>query len=100
MDSCTFQHTPAGFTLETGTGSYLISDKDIPLLRRGQSVPLRDPAGQSLGPEGVVYTRKGNIDIRLPSGDVVTIPSRLMNAGDNIRRVILTPSSCDQVVTA
>ena len=88
MDSCTIHHTPMGFCLETGTGSYLISDKDIPLLRRGQSVPLRDPAGQSLGPEGVVYTRKADVTIRIPGGETVAIPARLMNAGDNIRRVI------------
>jgi len=88
MDSCTFQHTPAGFTLETDNTSYLIGNDDLSLLKRGYTIPLRDLDKNSLGPAGVVYTRKGNIDIRLPSGDVVTIPSRLMNAGDNIRRVI------------
>ena len=93
MDSYTIHHTPDGFTLTSGTELYLISDQDIAHLKRGYTIPLRDLDKKSLGPAGVVYTRKGNTEIRLPSGDVVTIPARLMNAADNIRRVILSSSS-------
>ena len=98
MEAATFQHTPDGFTLSSGTELYLISDQDIAHLKRGYSVALRDMEKRSLGPAGVVYTRKGNIDVRLPSGDVVTIPARLMNVADSIRRVIL--SSTSGMVTA
>jgi hypothetical protein len=93
MESLQIQHAPDGFALETDNTSYLIGNDDLPLLKRGYSVALRDMEKRSLGPAGVVYTRKGNIDVRLPSGDVVTIPARLMNAADNIRRVILSSSS-------
>jgi len=99
MESLQIQHAPDGFALETDNTSYLIGNDDLPLLKRGYSVALRDMEKRSLGPAGVVYTRKGNIDVRLPSGDVVTIPSRLMNAADNTRRIILF-SSCDQGATA
>jgi hypothetical protein len=97
MEATTFQHTPEGFTLTSGTELYLISDQDIAHLKRGYTIPLRDLDKKSLGPAGVVYTRKGNTEIRLPSGDCLTIPSRLMNAADSIRRVILSPSSSGMV---
>ena len=100
MESLQIQHAPAGFTLETDNGLYLISIDDLSRLRKGFSIPLRDQDKKSLGPAGVAYTRKGNIDVRLPSGDVVTIPARLMNVADNIRRVILSPSSSSGMVTA
>ncbi len=77
MESLQIQHAPAGFTLETDNGLYLISIDDLSRLRKGFSIPLRDQDKKSLGPAGVAYTRKGNIDVRLPSGDVVTIPARL-----------------------
>ena len=86
MEATTFQHTPEGFTLTSGTELYLISDQDIAHLKRGYTIPLRDLDKKSLGPAGVVYTRKGNTEIRLPSGDCLTIPSRLMNAADSFRR--------------
>jgi hypothetical protein len=99
MEATTFQHTPDGFTLETDNTSYLIGNDDLSLLKRGYTIPLRDTERKSLGPAGVVYTRKGNTEIRIPSGDVVTIPSRLMNASDDMRRVILTPSSSGMVTS-
>ena len=97
MDSLQVYLSPAGFALETDNTSYLIGNDDLSLLKRGYTIPLRDLDKKSLGPAGVVYTRKGNTDIRLPSGDVVTIPARLMNASDDMRRVILTPSSSGMV---
>ena len=93
MEAATFQHTPAGFTLSSGTELYLISIDDLSILRKGNTIPLRDQDKKSLGPAGVVYTRKGNTEIRIPSGEVVTIPARLMNAADSMRRVILSSSS-------
>ena len=93
MDSLQIQHSPDGFTLSSGTELYLISVQDIAHLKRGYSVALRDMEKRSLGPAGVVYMNHGNITVRIPSGDVVTIPARLMNAADNIRRVILSSSS-------
>ena len=99
MESLQIQHAPAGFTLETDNTSYLIGNDDLSLLKRGYTIPLRDTERKSLGPAGVVYTRKGNTEIRIPSGEVVTILSRLMNAADNTRRIILF-SSCDQGATA
>ncbi|OQA52163.1 MAG: hypothetical protein BWY45_03224 [Euryarchaeota archaeon ADurb.Bin294] len=99
MDSLQIQHSPDGFKLETGTELYLISDQDIAHLKRGYTIPLRDTERKSLGPGGIAYTRKGNTEIRLPSGEVVTIPARLMNAADSIRRVILTPASCEAVTS-
>jgi len=99
MNSATIHHTPAGLVVETGKESYLVSDKDMPLLRRGQSVPLRDMGRGPLGPAGCVYTRHGNVEVRLPSGEVLAIPGRLMQvAKSNIRRVILTSPSPMAVV--
>ena len=97
MDSLQVYLSPAGFTLETDNTSYLIGNDDLSLLKRGYTIPLRDLDKKSLGPAGVVYTRKGNTEIRLPSGDCLTLPSRLMNAADSIRRVILSPSSSGMV---
>lgn len=100
MEDITFQHTPDGFTLSSGNILYLISDQDIALLKRGYTIPLRNQDKKSLGPSGVVFMKQGNTDIRLPSGEVVTIPARLMNAADSMRRVILSPSSFSGMVTA
>lgn len=94
MDSATIHHTPTGFLVETGTEVYLISDKDIPRLKRGQVVPLRDQGGKPLGPVNYVATRAGNVEIYL-SGEVLTVPTRLLRTGDNIRRVILSPASLE-----
>lgn len=99
MDSLQVYHSPDGFKLETGNGLYLISIDDLSRLRKGFSIPLRDLDKNSLGPGGMAYTRKGNTEIRIPSGDVVTIPARLMNAADSMRRIILS-SSYDQGATA
>ena len=99
MESLQIQHSPDGFTLSSGTELYLISVQDIAHLKRGYSVALRDMEKRSLGPAGVAYTNHGNITIRIPSGDIVTIPARLMNTGDRIRRVILTPASCEAVTS-
>ena len=93
MDSYTIHHTPAGFTIETGTDSYLISDNDMPLLKRGYTIPLRDQSRASLGPAGTAYTRRGDVEIRFPSGEVLTLPMRVLQAADNIRRVLLSPAS-------
>lgn len=93
MDSCTIHHTPAGLLLESGTDSYLISDNDMPLLKRGYTIPLRDQSRASLGPAGTAYTRRGNVEIRFPSGEILTLPRRVLQAADNIRRVLLSPAS-------
>ena len=93
MNSLQIHHTPDGFALETGTDSYLISDKDMPLLKRGYTIPLRDQNRASLGPAGTAYTRQGYVEIRFPSCEVLTLPMRVLQAADNIRRVILSPAS-------
>lgn len=54
MDSATIHHTSSGLVLETGKESYLVSDKDMPLLWRGQSIPLRDEGRKPIGPAGCV----------------------------------------------
>lgn len=97
MEAATFQHTPAGFTLETDNTSYLIGNDDLSLLKRGYTIPLRDTERKSLGPAGVVYTNHGNITIRLPSMETLTLPARLMNAADSMRRIILSSSSSGMV---
>lgn len=99
-NSLQIRHTPECITLTNSNLSYLISHNDIDRLKKGYCIPLRDTERKSLGPAGCVYTRKGEAEIRLPSGEVFTVPSRLLNTADCIRRVILTPSSCDQGVTA
>ena len=95
----TFQHAPDGFRLETDNTSYLIGNDDLSLLKRGYTIPLRDLDKKSLGPSGVVYTNHGNITIRLPSMETLTLPARLMNASDDKRRVILIPSSSGMVTS-
>ena len=98
MDSCTIHHTPTGFTLASGTDIYLISEIDLPLLKRGYTIPLRDQSRASLGPAGTAYTRRGSVDIRFPSGEVLTLPMRVLQAADNIRRVLLPPASGEVTV--
>lgn len=93
MEAAIFHRTPVGFEVSAGTDSYLISDNDMPLLKRGYTIPLRDQSRASLGPAGTAYTRRGNVEIRFPSGEVLTLPMRVLQAADNIRRVILTSAS-------
>ena len=93
MDSLQIQHSPDGFTLSSGTELYLISEIDLPLLKRGYTIPLRDQSRASLGPAGTAYTRRGSVEIRFPSGEVLTLPVRVLQAADNIRRVLLPPAS-------
>ena len=93
MESLQIQHAPAGFTLETDNGLYLISIDDLSRLRKGFSIPLRDQSRASLGPAGTAYTRRGSVEIRFPSGEVLTLPVRVLQAADNIRRVLLPPAS-------
>jgi len=91
MDSAIIHHTPCGLAIETGKESYLISDKDIPLLMCGLSVALHNQDGKSLGPGWYAYIRQRNIEVRLPSGEFLNIPDRLMHVTKtNIRRVIIT----------
>lgn len=71
MDDCSIQLSPNGLTLSSDKQSYLISDNDIPLLKRGYTVPLRDQDRKSLGPVGMIFTRQKEIVARLPTGEVV-----------------------------
>lgn len=93
MDSYTIQNIPAGFRLETGTDFYLISDKDMPLLKRGYTVPRRDQDKKSLGPAGMMYNCRNKTEVRLPTGEVLTLPMKVLQVADSIRRVLLSPAS-------
>lgn len=93
MDSLTIHHTPGGLLVEADEISALISEKDFPLLRRGQPVPLRDEKTRvSIGRGNHALTRLGNVIIYLGPVEFV-IPRQLWNAvKSSDRRVILTPS--------
>ena len=95
-NSLQIRHTPECITLTNSNLSYLISHNDIDRLKKGYCIPLRDLDKKPLGPVGCVYTRKNETEIRLPSGELFTVPSRLLNTADCIRRVLL-PSSPEAV---
>ncbi len=91
MDSYTIHHTPEGLVLETEDKSVLIGEKDLPLIRRGITRPLRDEAHQPIGRGNHACVLTGILVIRL-STDNLSIPSRVWTDRSGIKRVILTSS--------
>ena len=97
MDSYTIHHTPEGLVLETEDKSVLIGEKDLSLIRRGITRPLRDASHQPIGKGNHACVLGGSLVIRLGTDDF-TIPARVWTDRSGIKRVILTASP--QVVTA
>jgi len=96
MDSYTIHHTPEGLMLETEDKSVLIGEKDLPLVRRGITRPLRDAAHKPIGLGNNACVMSGCLVIQW-GNDKLSLPPQIWMDRNGIRRVLLSPS---QVVTA
>jgi hypothetical protein len=88
MDSCTIHHTPEGLILETEDKSVLIGEKDLPLVRRGITRPLRDAKYEPIGGNNHACVIGGALKVRLGK-DEISIPGRVWADRSGNRRVIL-----------
>jgi hypothetical protein len=98
VDATIISHTADGLLIEADNISALIGEKDLPLIRRGITRPLRDQAHEPIGRGNYAFTRMGNLFVHLKDSPEMVFPPRVWLDRSGIRRVILSPTS--QVVAA
>nr|WP_319539417.1 hypothetical protein [uncultured Methanospirillum sp.] len=95
MNSCTIHHTPDGLVLKTEDKSVLIGEKDLPLVRRGITRPLRDAAHKPIGLGNNACVMSGCLVIQWGK-DKLSLPPHIWMDRTGTRRMLI---SSDEVVS-
>jgi len=95
MDSCTIHHTPHGLVLKTEDKSVLIGEKDLPLVRRGITRPLRDTEHKPIGLGNNACVMSGYLIIQMGK-DKLSLPPQIWMDRAGTRRILI--SSSEQVI--